>query len=186
MRGLTIAKPKDREKWKELCSDSRGGDKGPYHSTQHRKLERVPENVLGKVKAVTKVVDTIAELYRNQTIDHDMYVEAQDFKAAFDVAGMSGLRASSPEGVPGGCVSGADDALRITHARNELWRVYTVLGGAECVMSRAMHNIVGLETSLRGMEKGCPAGRRHFWLGALVAALETLSRHRAGIFEKRC
>ncbi len=164
-----------------------GDDRGTPEALQHRGIERVDANVEGRVKSVTKALNTVRVLYNGGEINLEMLNEAEKYNRMFCRAQMHGMRAVPMDGMPRapkGALRQVDEAEACYAARAWLHGIHYKLGGPESRMSKAMYWVVGMEIGLGG--KTAKTIERYTMKANLINALEILVSIKNGQVKKRC
>ncbi len=146
--------------------DLAGGRKAEVYSDSDDK---------GKIVARARLVDTIGLLERAGTIEPELRMAADEFRADFHAASLSGVRLSCLDRIDKS--TGPFNQSSMERAANAVWGDIIALGGVRSLATNAMWTIVGMENSIREWArlKGMADKRA---TGVLIAALDIVARRR--------
>lgn len=133
------------------------------------------EVIDGRVTRVMKSRDALDLMLANGTITDDEQAAGRVFEALFILSNKSDLGAVDLSRVPGGMTKESFLDMKL-NARQKLDQLVDLLGGPQSAGSLAMTGIVGYGFTLNQMVMNYSHGA-HVWRGALIAALQVLSKH---------
>lgn len=189
----------------DLCRDSKslvvvsagGRDRGPMVARGpgggkrlvHGDIERVEVQYEQdrQPQTVTRLVDTLAALYRKGTVTEAMLIAGKRFQDDFDNAHMESMPSMRMDGMPSSGKSSSDPhrTPSIIDARTNVFAAMNALGGFKGPCGIVAEWVLGKRWSLRQLAERETVKRVAVWTGTLTGALGVLEAHYQSVDNSR-
>jgi hypothetical protein len=178
-----------RDRKSHVVVSAGGRDRGPQIKRGPRGGKRLVHDTVERVDiqyeqqktnvTVTRLVDTLASLYRKESITDAQYIAGKRFQDAFDLGHLEQMPAMRFDGMPssGKKSSDPDKPQRVIDARTEIFDAMKAMGGWGSPCGIATWWILGMRWSIRQVAQRETVNRIEVWTGTLIGALGVLESH---------